>query len=640
MKFVFQFIRDEKPLFVLNLIFIFLGTFFLISQIFLISNLTSFTFNIDKARLLVQDEIAPSSGLWNTIENLYQVYRAEGNLGLTKYVVMQRDVSIIVILASLSLLFTIISQGVLFLKDFVSNYFTRKIGSRIRMHFFDEMVFLPISFFRKKQTGDIISRATNDVKDIESEINTFLEYGVFGVFFILVATGILLYLNLKFTLILFLIIPIIILIINFTAKVFKKLTTNIQEKLSDITNKYHFLTYGIDIIKIFTTENYERKKFSKEIFSYLKSVKKQIFLEKISRPINEIFIIICIITIVSYGSSLIWHGEITIENLLTFILVLIYISQYIQRLNYAVFFALTRISVSSNRLTSLLKEVKKEKLDYSPLNLSKKIVTSQIKKIKGGIEFKNVFFSYPDQAHLLKNISFSVKPGELVALVGDSGQGKSTLLNLIPFLLYPDKGEIFFDGVSSNEISLLQIRKSIAIVTQENILFASSIKENIRYGSELDISLEEKNDLVAHKLQEKKIKAAAKAAYIDSFIKTLPDGYDTLIGERGTKLSGGQKQRICIARAIYNQPSILLLDEATSSLDSNSEKKIQESLEKNFFGKVTTFIISHRLSTIKNADKILLLKNGSIVESGKHQQLIKKKGQYYKLFKNQLNEKK
>ena len=248
----------------------------------------------------------------------------------------------------------------------------------------------------------------------------------------------------------------------------------------------------------------------------------------------------------------------------------------------------------------------------------------------GSLEFKKIAFRYDKNTkkNTLKNISFKAKSGELVALVGESGHGKSTLLNLIPLLISPDEGEIYFSNINFKSINLKNLREQIAIVTQENILFPATIRENIEYG---------KNKEEPHDFSE--IQKAARLAYIHDFIIKLENGYETLIGERGTKLSGGQKQRLCLARAIYKNPKILLLDEATSSLDSESENKVQLALEKNFFGKITTFIVSHRLSTISNANKILLLKDGQIKEKGNHENLLQKKKLYYHLFKNQLRKK-
>ena len=364
MRFVFRFILNEKPLFLLCLFSIFLGTFFLVSQIFVIANIASFTINIEKAKLL-SDYSLPSSdpaGFLNFLRQGYEIYKSEGNIGLTKYIVSLENTSLIVALALLALLFTILSQGVLFFKDFIANYFSKKVSARIRKYFFDQMIYLPIYFFRQKQSGDLISRATNDVKIIEDDINSFFEHGIFGIIFCLTGFIILIYLNLKFSIILFITVPIIVFLINLTSRVFKKITASIQEKLSDITNKYHNAIYGIDVIKIFTKEEFEKNKFQKEIKSYLKKIKKQIFLDKINRPINEILIVIIVIVIVIYGSHLIWKNEISVDVMLTFILVLVYISQYIQRINYAFFFVKTRISISSKRLSEILQQYEPENI--------------------------------------------------------------------------------------------------------------------------------------------------------------------------------------------------------------------------------------------------------------------------------------
>ena len=622
MRFVFRFIPNEKLLFFFYLFFTFLGTFFLISQIFVIANIASFTINIEKVKLISENSflVSESSDLWEFLFQAIEIYRSEGNIGLTKYIISLENTTFILLLALIILGFTFISQAVLFLKDFIANYFSKKVGAHVRKHFFGRMIYLPIGFFRQKQSGDLISRATNDVKAIEDDLNSFFEYGFFGVIFCLTGFAILIYLNAKFSVILFITIPIVVLLINFTSKTFKKITLGIQEKLSDLTNQYHKVIYAIDVIKIFTKEEFEKNKFQKEIKNYLKKIKKQIFLDKMNRPINEILIIFIVLVIVIYGSNLIWQDEITIDTLLTFILVLVYISQYIQRVNYAFFFVKTRMKVSAKRLSETLYQHKLEDVHQH---------REKSYSLDGSLEFKKVNFSYDKNIlkHNLKNINFKIKAGELVALVGSSGHGKSTLLSLIPLLLTPDEGEIYFNDVSHQEINLRKLREHIAIVTQENILFPGTIEENIAYGKE-----------GPHDFNE--IQKAARLAYIHDFISKLASGYETVIGERGVKLSGGQRQRLCLARAIYKNPKILLLDEATSSLDSESEKKVQLALKKNFFNKITTFIVSHRLSTISNANKILLLKDGEIKERGTHKSLWKKKKLYYQLFKSQLQKKK
>ncbi len=617
MRFVFKFIWEEKLLFFLNLFFIFLATFFLVSQIFVIANIASFTINLEKARIIVENGInfKKTDSYWSELYYIYQIYLSEGNLGVANYVLSLKSFTIIFLVGVIIFIFVIFSQLVLFFKDYVANYFAKKVGARIRKHFFDKMIYFPISFYRQKQSGDIISRITNDTGAIENSLQGFFEQGIFGTFFTVVGLGILLYLNLQFSIILFIFLPIIVLLISFIAKLFKRITINIQEKLALITNKYSVTIYGIDIIKIFSKEEYEKNKFAKEIKDYLRHSKKQLFFQRITLPINEILIVLAVIVIVLYGSNLIWQERITMDVMLTFVLILIYVSQYIQRINQALFITRNQINVASERLVETLNQYPMEKTTSSSITDSF--------SFKGNTEFKRVYFGYNDNQTILQDISFKVKQGDLVAIVGGSGQGKTTLMQLIPLLFYPTKGEILYDKKSHLEINLKQLRENIAVVTQENILFPGTIKENIEYAKD-----------EPHDFNE--VKKAAKAAMIDDFIDSLEEGYETLIGERGVKLSGGQRQRLCIARAIYKKPRLLLLDEATSSLDSQSEEKIQVALNNNFFGKITTFIVSHRLSTITKANKVLVIENGKIKESGTHRSLLAKKKIYYRLFKNQL----
>ncbi|MFA7385999.1 MAG: ATP-binding cassette domain-containing protein, partial [Candidatus Paceibacterota bacterium] len=247
-----------------------------------------------------------------------------------------------------------------------------------------------------------------------------------------------------------------------------------------------------------------------------------------------------------------------------------------------------------------------------------------IKELKGKVEYKNVFFSYSERKNVLKNISFSTLPGQKVALVGGSGEGKTTMVDLLSLYFVPKKGKILIDGIDTKHLNLNFLRKIIAYVPQDIVLFNDSIKNNILYGNP--------------EATKEELLRAARAANISHFIETLPRKYNTIVGERGIKLSTGQKQRLAIARAIIRNPKILILDEATSSLDVKSEKLIQEALE-NLIKNKTTFIIAHRLSTVRKADKILVIEKGEIVEEGTHDELIKRKGMYYNLYQLQFTKK-
>ncbi|EYE89108.1 multidrug ABC transporter ATP-binding protein [Fervidicella metallireducens AeB] len=501
------------------------------------------------------------------------------------------------------------------LLEYIVGYYGHVLGVRMeydmRRDMFSHIQTLPISYFDNTKTGQIMSRIVNDL----NEISELAHHGPEDVFIsglmIIGSFFLLLNINVRLTLIVFTIIPFMI---YFTVQYNGKMRKNfrqIRESLADVNSRLEDSLSGIRVVKSFTNEEYEIDKFDEgnNEFKYLrtKSVK---YIGILHGGINFFSNISTLFALVA-GGYFVAKGEIKVGDLVAY---LIYIGQFLQPIK---------------RLAQFVEQYQRGmagfKRFYEIINIKPDIVdkenAEEIKNVSGQIEFRDVSFSYNEKSSVLENINLKVKPGDSIAIVGPSGVGKTTLCNLIPRFYEVDSGSIFIDGKDIRDIKIKSLRENIGIVQQDVFLFAGTIYENIAYGR-LDATRDE-------------IIAAAKAANAHEFIMELEDGYDTYIGERGVKLSGGQKQRISIARMFLKNPPILILDEATSSLDNQSEAIIQKSIEELSKDR-TTFIIAHRLATVKNARRIVVLNENGIEEEGTHRELMDKKGIYYELYKTQF----
>ncbi|CDF57474.1 ABC transporter ATP-binding protein [Thermobrachium celere] len=499
--------------------------------------------------------------------------------------------------------------------EYIVGYYGHVLGVRMeydmRRDMFSHVQTLPISYFDNTKTGQIMSRIVNDL----NEISELAHHGPEDIFIsslmILGSFILLLRLNVKLTLIVFTVIPFMI---YFTIKYNSKMRRNfrqIRESLADVNSRLEDSISGIRVVKSFTNEEYEIDKFDEgnNQFKYLrtKSVK---YIGILHGGINFFSNISTLIALVA-GGYYVSKGEILVGDLVAYLL---YIGQFLQPIK---------------RLAQFVEQYQRGmagfKRFYEVMNIKPDIFDKDdaitLDKVRGKVEFKNVSFSYNDKKTVLENINLKVEAGESIAIVGPSGVGKTTLCSLIPRFYDVDSGNIYIDDIDVKDIKLKSLRQNIGIVQQDVFLFAGTIRENIAYGK-LDATDEE-------------IINAAKAANAHDFIMELEDGYDTYIGERGVKLSGGQKQRISIARMFLKNPPILILDEATSSLDNQSEAIIQKSIEELSKNR-TTFIIAHRLATVKNAKRIIVLTENGIEEEGTHKELMEKKGVYYELYKTQF----
>jgi subfamily B ATP-binding cassette protein MsbA len=475
---------------------------------------------------------------------------------------------------------------------------------------------LPMSYFKQERVGNLISRLTNDVTAVQASISaTFLNL-IREPLTIVMFLGIAVSISWRLTLLSFVILPFTMIIITWIGFKLRKYSTEIQAKMADITSILQETISGVKIVKAFSMEKYENKKFMDETQGFLKLVLKVTRIRNTSSPITEILSVIVGVVIIYYGGILVLQSKaLTASEFIGFLFAIFQLMPPIKELS-SVNNRIQESSAAADRIFEIL--------DTQPAirNIDH---PSDVKSFNNSIEFRNVCFHYEDSDELILNdISFTVKKGEILAFVGPSGGGKSTLVDLIPRFYDPYSGTILLDNIDIKNIKIEDLRRQMGIVTQETFLFNESVKNNIAYG------------LTEFPLD--KIVEAAKTANAHNFIMEMPKGYDTVIGERGVKISGGQRQRLSIARALLKNPEIMIFDEATSALDNESELLVQEAIERLMINR-TTFVIAHRLSTIRNANRIIVLERGRIVQYGTHDELIgNQKGLYRKFYEMQFRD--
>lgn len=474
---------------------------------------------------------------------------------------------------------------------------------------------LPMSYFKGEKTGNLISRIVNDVYVVQTSVSTVFLNLIREPLTIIVFLGVAFSISWQLTLFSFIVLPISIFFISWIGLILRKQSTILQEKMADLTTILHETISGVKIVKAFGMENYENKKFTDQTNRLRNTVLKMVRVRNAATPVTEFLSILVGVVIIYYGGHLVLQeSTLKASEFLGFLFAIFSIMQPAKELS-SVNNKIQEASAAADRIFEILETEPKIKNIDSPV---------AVETFKEKILFQNVYFHYDDADDLiLNNINFEIYKGQIIALVGSSGAGKSTLVDLIPRFYDPTDGKILLDGIDSKTIKIEDLRKMMGIVTQEIVLFNESVINNIAYGFA--------------DYPEEKIIAAAKAANAHDFILELPNGYETIIGERGTKLSGGQRQRISIARALLKNPPIMIFDEATSALDNESELLVQEAIERLMKDR-TTFVIAHRLSTIRNADRILVMEQGRIIQDGDHQTLIEeRKGLYKKLYEMQFN---
>jgi subfamily B ATP-binding cassette protein MsbA len=501
--------------------------------------------------------------------------------------------------------------------SFLGNYHLEWVGERVitdlRKKVYEHLHKLGFRFYENRRLGEITSRLTNDVGSIRTALTDSLPQ-LFTITFSLIGSiSLMVILNWRLSLVIFVTVPLITIATRYFGQKIRKLSRNIQDDLAESTAVAEDALGAVRLVKAFVREDYEVSRYSTAVENLFVTARRKVVLTQLFWAGVGILFMTTLVIIFWYGGLEVLAGRLTAGDLVAFIIYALNISRSVSQTS-RLYAAVNTAAGASERVFELLDEV--PEIVDSP---DAKTVTN----IEGAIRAENLCFSYDEDRPVLEDISFEAAAGETIALVGPSGAGKTTLLNLIPRFYDPQKGSISLDGTDIREYKIKSLREQISIVPQEVHLFGTSVKENIRYGN-----LEASDDGVI---------AAAKAANAHEFISDMPEGYNAMVGEKGVKLSGGQRQRLAIARAILKNPAILLLDEATSSLDSESEAQVQDALYRLMQNR-TTFVIAHRLSTVQHADRILVLQDGRIIESGRHAELIDQDGLYSHLYALQFRD--
>lgn len=489
----------------------------------------------------------------------------------------------------------------------IMTYVGQRIISDLQNRLFSHLMHLDLAFFHGTSSGDLLSRFTNDVNLMRNAVATTLVGLGKDSFTLVFLVALMFYRDWTLACISFFIFPLAVLPILRIGRRMRKVANNTQEELASFTGRLTQIFQGIRVIKAYQTEKYEAAQAHAMIERIFALVYKSARVRSASHPIIESLGGMAIVIVIAFGGWQVMHHARTTGEFISFIGALLLVYEPLKRLS----------NMNANLQEGLAAAARVFSILDTPPLIQDCIGAKPLPPIDGNIEFRDVFFTYPDGKVALDGINLKIKRAQSIALVGASGAGKSTIINLIPRFYDIQDGTIFIDGVDIRDVTLSSLRQQIALVSQEIMLFDTTIRDNIAYGS--------------FQATEQDIIAAAKAAAAHEFIEALPQGYNTMIGENGVKLSGGQRQRIAIARAMLKNAPILLLDEATSALDTDSERQVQAALKILMEGR-TTLMVAHRLSTVVEAHKIYVLDQGKIVEKGNHQTLLQSQGVYAKLW--------
>ena len=498
--------------------------------------------------------------------------------------------------------------------SFMRVYLLTAVGERsladMRKDVYSKLLTMPMSFFTEKRVGELSNRISSDLSQIQDAITFTLAEFLRGIFTLIIGLYWIFTISTKLALIMLTVVPLLAIIAVVFGKRIRKMARKTQDQLADSGTIVQETFHGISIVKAFTSEYHE-------ITRYVKSLKAVVNTAITNGRWRGAFVAFMIFTMFGTLAFVVWNGALMVQAgnleigmLIAFVIFSMFVGGTFA--GFADMFSQLQKTLGATQSIREILRTDGEPVDLQAVNVESKYL------LKGNVRFDHVAFSYPSRRDIqvLKDLSLTANNGDQIAIVGPSGAGKSTIASLLLHFYEPDNGTVYFDERPAREFPLSQLRRQMAFVPQDVILFGGSIKENIAYGKP-DASDEE-------------IIAAAKNANAHEFVKRFPEQYDTIVGERGVKLSGGQRQRIAIARAILKDPAILILDEATSSLDSESELLVQDALDNLMKGR-TSFVIAHRLSTIRNADKIVLIDKGIVSEAGTHTELMKHNGLYRKL---------
>ena len=515
---------------------------------------------------------------------------------------------------TVGILITFFLRGIFFYSQtYLMSYIGQRVIIDIREAVYRQLQRLSLSYFDKRQTGTIMSTVTNDVAALQSALVDSLVEMVTEAMILVGSLASMFFLHWKLTILTLLTMPLVLQAINIFGRKLRNAGRILQERTADITAVLQETIAGIRVVRSFAREEYEIDRFGQQNYKNFRAQMKTSQLMAALTPVIEVLAAIGVVFIIWYGGMEVIDGTITSGALIAFLIYVVNLANPVKRLS-RVYGNIQRALAAADRVF--------EVIDTEP-DIQEMPDAIELPVVQGYVTFEQVTFAYTPGQPALQNLTLTVKPGEMVAIVGPSGAGKTTIANLLPRFYETSEGRILIDGHDIRTVTLKSLREQIGIVPQETILFNGTIYENILYGR-LNAT-------------EEDVMAAAKAANAHEFIVKLTGQYQEQIGERGAKLSGGQRQRIAIARAILKNPRILILDEATSALDTESEKLVQQALDKLMVGR-TSFVIAHRLSTVQRADTIVVLDKGRIIEQGTHGELLAKGGLYHKLHQVQFIE--
>ncbi|HEY4601739.1 MAG TPA: ABC transporter ATP-binding protein [Cerasibacillus sp.] len=515
------------------------------------------------------------------------------------------------VMGSAFVIFLVLRPPVEFARQYLAQWVGNRILFDIRDKLFDHIQRLSLSFYSRTKTGEIISRVINDVEQTKNFVVTGLMNVWLDLITILIAIIIMLNMNVSLTIVAIALFPLYGFAVKYFFSKLRKSTRERSQALAEVQGHLHERVQGISVTRSFALEDYEQEQFAERNKHFWRKSMSQINWNARTFAITNTITDLAPLLVIAFASYQVISGDLTLGTMVAFV-------GFMDR----VYNPLRRLINSSTVLTQSIASIDRvHELLNEPYDIVDKENAQPLNEVNGEIRFDNVRFHYEsEEQEVLRGINLDVKAGETIALVGMSGGGKSTIVSLIPRFYDVTDGAIRIDGQDIRDVQVRTLRDKIGMVLQDNILFSESIAMNIRMGNP-DATDEE-------------VIAAAKAANAHEFIMDLPQGYDTLVGERGVKLSGGQRQRVAIARVFLKNPPILIFDEATSALDLESEHMIQEAMEK-LASNRTTFIVAHRLATITHADRIVVVEHGEVVEVGSHEQLMEKRGSYYDLYQVQ-----
>lgn len=498
--------------------------------------------------------------------------------------------------------------------EYLRQYLAQLVGSKIlydlRDSLFDHLQRLSLRFYSNRKAGEIISRVIHDVEQTKVFVITGLMNVWLDMATILIAIVIMLTFDIKLTIIAIALFPLYGFAVKYFYARLRSLTRERSQKLAELQGHLHERVQGIAVTRSFALEDYEQEQFDHYNERFLNKAIDHTKWNAYTFAVTNTITDLAPLLVIAYAAYEVINGNLTVGTMVAFV-------GYMER----VYSPLRRLINSSTVLTQSVASIDRVfELKNEPYDITDKEDATELTNVRGQIDIENVSFAYEKEKYVLNDVNLHVKQGETIALVGMSGGGKSTLVSLLPRFYDVSSGSIKVDGIDIRDVKQRSLRDNIGMVLQDNVLFSESIAVNIRMGNPY--------------ATDEEVVAAAKAANAHEFIMDLPEGYDTLVGERGVKLSGGQRQRVAIARVFLKDPPLLIFDEATSALDLESEQMIQSALEK-LAANRTTFIVAHRLATITHADRIVVIEHGKITESGTHEQLMRKQGSYYDLYEVQ-----